>query len=169
MKIAEAFNNTVRGETLSAPVVLGGDHHHHHHHHHHHDSETDLPYRDTSNNYDGSQFIADMAKQNVIGDHFRGATWISIHNARGVGSGEVVNGGLEMTLDDSADADRSLKSMLFGDVNNSIVRRSWARNDEAVFAIKREMERNPKLKVTFPNIVDENLLDKYFKKSYEII
>ena len=150
MKIAEAFNNAVGDGTLSAPVVLGRDHHD--------VSGTDSPYRETSNIYDGSQFTADMAIQNVIGDSFRGATWVSIHNGGGVGWGEVVNGGFGMTLDGSADADRRLKSMLFWDVNNGIARRSWARNDEAIFAIKREMERNPNLKVTLPNIVDEELL-----------
>ncbi len=150
MKIAEAFNNAVADRTLSAPVVLGRDHHD--------VSGTDSPYRETSNIYDGSQFTADMAIQNVIGDSFRGATWVSIHNGGGVGWGEVINGGFGMTLDGTPDADRRLKSMLFWDVNNGIARRSWARNDEAIFAIKREMERNPNLKVTLPNIVDENLI-----------
>jgi urocanate hydratase len=150
LKIAEAFNNAVADGTLSSPIVLGRDHHD--------VSGTDSPYRETSNIYDGSQFTADMAIQNVIGDSFRGATWVSIHNGGGVGWGEVINGGFGMTLDGSADADRRLKSMLFWDVNNGIARRSWARNDEAIFAIKREMERNPSLKVTLPNIVDENLL-----------
>jgi urocanate hydratase len=150
MKIAEAFNNAVADGTLSAPVVLGRDHHD--------VSGTDSPYRETSNIYDGSQFTADMAIHNVIGDSFRGATWVSIHNGGGVGWGEVINGGFGMTLDGSADADRRLKSMLFWDVNNGIARRSWARNEEAIFAIKREMERNPNLKVTLPNMVDENLL-----------
>ena len=148
-KIAEAFNNAVADGTLSAPVVLGRDHHD--------VSGTDSPYRETSNIYDGSQFTADMAIHNVIGDSFRGATWVSIHNGGGVGWGEVTNGGFGMTLDGSADADRRLKSMLFWDVNNGIARRSWARNDEAIFAIKREMDRNPQLKVTLPNIVDEDL------------
>ncbi len=151
MKIAEAFNNAVAKGTLSAPVVLGRDHHD--------VSGTDSPYRETSNIYDGSQFTADMAIQNVIGDSFRGATWVSIHNGGGVGWGEVINGGFGMTLDGSRDADRRLKSMLFWDVNNGIARRSWARNDEAMFAIKREMQRNPDLKVTLPNIVDDNILE----------
>jgi urocanate hydratase len=151
MKIAEAFNNAVADGTLASPVNLGRDHHD--------VSGTDSPYRETSNIYDGSQFTADMAIHNVIGDSFRGATWVSIHNGGGVGWGEVINGGFGMTLDGSADADRRLKSMLFWDVNNGIARRSWARNDEAIFAIKREMDRNPQLKVTLPNIVDENLLD----------
>lgn len=151
MKIAEEFNRAVAEGRLSAPVNLGRDHHD--------VSGTDSPYRETSNIYDGSQFTADMAIQNVIGDSFRGATWVSIHNGGGVGWGEVINGGFGMTLDGSADADRRLKSMLFWDVNNGIARRSWARNDEAMFAIKREMDRNPQLKVTLPNIVDENLLN----------
>jgi urocanate hydratase len=151
MKIAEAFNKAVASGEISAPVVLGRDHHD--------VSGTDSPYRETSNIYDGSSFTADMAIHNVIGDSFRGATWVSIHNGGGVGWGEVINGGFGMTLDGSADADRRLKSMLFWDVNNGIARRSWARNDEALFAIKREMERTPNLKVTLPNIVDENLLN----------
>jgi urocanate hydratase len=150
-KIAEAFNNAVASGKLSAPINLGRDHHD--------VSGTDSPYRETSNIYDGSQFTADMAIHNVIGDSFRGATWVSIHNGGGVGWGEVINGGFGMTLDGSADADRRLKSMLFWDVNNGIARRSWARNDEAIFAIKREMARTPNLKVTLPNIVDEDLLD----------
>jgi urocanate hydratase len=150
-KIAEAFNNAVASGKLSSPVNLGRDHHD--------VSGTDSPYRETSNIYDGSQFTADMAIHNVIGDSFRGATWVSIHNGGGVGWGEVINGGFGMTLDGSADADRRLKSMLFWDVNNGIARRSWARNDEAIFAIKREMARTPNLKVTLPNIVDEDLLD----------
>ena len=150
MRIAEAFNKAVADGQLSAPVVLGRDHHD--------VSGTDSPYRETSNIYDGSSFTADMAIHNVIGDSFRGATWVSIHNGGGVGWGEVINGGFGMTLDGSTDADRRLKSMLFWDVNNGIARRSWARNDEAMFAIKREMQRNPNLKVTLPNIVDESLL-----------
>jgi len=150
-KIAEAFNNAVANGKLSAPINLGRDHHD--------VSGTDSPYRETSNIYDGSQFTADMAIHNVIGDSFRGATWVSIHNGGGVGWGEVINGGFGMTLDGSADADRRLKSMLFWDVNNGIARRSWARNDEAIFAIKREMDRTPNLKVTLPNFVDEDLLD----------
>jgi urocanate hydratase len=150
-KIAEAFNNAVASGKLSAPVNLGRDHHD--------VSGTDSPYRETSNIYDGSRFTADMAIHNVIGDSFRGATWVSIHNGGGVGWGEVINGGFGMTLDGSKDADRRLKSMLFWDVNNGIARRSWARNDEAIFSIKREMARTPNLKVTLPNIVDEDLLD----------
>lgn len=149
IKIAEAFNNAIaQGEI--GPVVLGRDHHD--------VSGTDSPYRETSNIYDGSRFTADMAIQNVIGDSFRGATWVSIHNGGGVGWGEVINGGFGMVLDGTKEAERRLKSMLFWDVNNGIARRSWARNDEAVFAIKRAMKHNPELKVTLPNIVDERLL-----------
>ena len=151
VKIAEAFNKAIADKTISAPIVLGRDHHD--------VSGTDSPFRETSNIYDGSSFTADMAIQNVIGDSFRGATWVSIHNGGGVGWGEVINGGFGMLLDGSADADRRLKSMLFWDVNNGIARRSWARNDEALFAIKREMERTPGLKVTLPNMVDDSLLN----------
>ena len=151
MKIAEAFNNAVFDGTLSAPVVLGRDHHD--------VSGTDSPYRETSNIYDGSQFTADMAIQNVIGDSFRGATWVSIHNGGGVGWGEVINGGFGMLLDGSADSERRLKSMLFWDVNNGISRRSWARNKEANFAIKRAMQMNPNLKVTMPNMADNDLIN----------
>lgn len=149
-RIAEAFNNAIKSGEVSAPVVLGRDHHD--------VSGTDSPFRETSNIYDGSQFTADMAIQNVIGDSFRGATWISIHNGGGVGWGEVINGGFGMVLDGSEDADRRLKSMLHWDVNNGIARRSWARNDEAIFAIKRAMEDEPMLKVTLPNKVDDSLL-----------
>jgi len=148
MKIAEAFNKAIRDSEIG-PVVLGRDHHD--------VSGTDSPYRETSNIYDGSRFTADMAIHNVIGDSFRGATWVSIHNGGGVGWGEVINGGFGMLLDGSDDADRRLKSMLFWDVNNGISRRSWARNEGAVFAIKRAMEAEPKLKVTLPNFVDESL------------
>ena len=122
-------------------------------------SGTDSPYRETSNIYDGSQFTADMAINNVIGDSFRGATWVSIHNGGGVGWGEVVNGGFGMVLDGSKLAQKQLENMLFYDVNNGIARRSWARNDEALFAIKREMQRTPGLKVTLPELVDSNILD----------
>ncbi len=149
MKIAEAFNEAIRNGEIG-PVVLGRDHHD--------VSGTDSPYRETSNIYDGSRFTADMAIHNVIGDSFRGATWVSIHNGGGVGWGEVINGGFGMLLDGSDDADRRLKSMLFWDVNNGISRRSWARNEGAIFAIKRAMEAEPNLKVTLPNFVDENLL-----------
>ena len=148
MKIAEAFNKAIANGEIGA-VVLGRDHHD--------VSGTDSPYRETSNIYDGSRFTADMAIQNVIGDSFRGATWVSIHNGGGVGWGEVINGGFGMLLDGSDDADRRLKSMLFWDVNNGISRRSWARNEGAVFAIKRAMEAEPNLKVTLPNFVDESL------------
>ena len=148
MKIAEAFNKAIKTGAIVA-VVLGRDHHD--------VSGTDSPYRETSNIYDGSRFTADMAIHNVIGDSFRGATWVSIHNGGGVGWGEVINGGFGMLLDGSDDADRRLKSMLFWDVNNGISRRSWARNEGAVFAIKRAMEAEPNLKVTLPNFVDEGL------------
>lgn len=151
IKIAEAFNKAVQSGVLSAPVVLGRDHHD--------VSGTDSPFRETSNIYDGSKFTADMAIHNVIGDSFRGATWVSIHNGGGVGWGEVINGGFGMLLDGTEDADRRLQSMLFYDVNNGISRRAWARNEEALFAIKREMERTPGLKVTIPELVDEDLLD----------
>jgi len=151
MKIAEAFNNAIADGTLSAPVVLGRDHHD--------VSGTDSPYRETSNICDGSQFTADMAIHNVIGDSFRGATWVSIHNGGGVGWGEVVNGGFGMLLDGTKDVEIKLKSMLFWDVNNGISRRNWARNKEANFAIKRAMEINPELKVTMPNIADDDLIN----------
>ena len=152
MKIATAFNNAIaKGEI--GYVVLGRDHHD--------VSGTDSPYRETSNIYDGSQFTADMAIHNVIGDSFRGATWVSIHNGGGVGWGEVINGGFGMVLDGTKDAERRLKSMLFWDVNNGISRRSWARNEEAVFAIKRAMEMEPNLIVTLPNNVDDNLLNTF--------
>jgi urocanate hydratase len=150
MKIAEAFNIAIeKGEI--GPVVLGRDHHD--------VSGTDSPYRETSNIYDGSQFTADMAIQNVIGDSFRGATWVSIHNGGGVGWGEVINGGFGMLLDGTKDADRRLKNMLHWDVNNGIARRNWARNEGATFAIKRAMEMEPLLKVTVPNLVDEDLFN----------
>ncbi|MCB9015221.1 MAG: urocanate hydratase [Lentimicrobiaceae bacterium] len=153
-KIAAAFNKAIADGRLSAPVVLGRDHHD--------VSGTDSPYRETSNIYDGSSFTADMAIQNVIGDSFRGATWVSIHNGGGVGWGEVINGGFGMLLDGSADSDRRLRSMLHWDVNNGISRRSWARNEEAVFAIKRAMEAEPRLKVTLPHFADNQLIDGLF-------
>lgn len=156
-KIAAAFNEAIRGGKISAPVVLGRDHHD--------VSGTDSPYRETSNIYDGSQFTADMAIQNVIGDAFRGATWVSIHNGGGVGWGEVINGGFGMVIDGSEDADRRIKMMLHWDVNNGISRRSWARNEGAVFAIKRAMEMNPELKVTIPEIADDQLIDSLFNKN----
>ncbi|MGB3452836.1 MAG: urocanate hydratase [Moheibacter sp.] len=149
MKIAKAFNDAIsKGEI--GPVVLGRDHHD--------VSGTDSPFRETSNIYDGSKFTADMAIHNVIGDSFRGATWVSIHNGGGVGWGEVINGGFGMLLDGSVESDRRLNAMLYWDVNNGIARRSWARNEGAMFAIKRAMEENPNLKVTLPNLVDESLL-----------
>jgi urocanate hydratase len=156
IKIAEAFNKAVRNGQISAPIVLGRDHHD--------VSGTDSPYRETSNIYDGSQFTADMAIHNVIGDSFRGATWVSIHNGGGVGWGEVINGGFGLTLDGSDDAQRRLKLMLHWDVNNGIARRSWARNKEAIFAIKREMERTPNLKVTIPNIANDKVIDEALRK-----
>ncbi|WP_321308629.1 urocanate hydratase [Marinifilum fragile] len=152
-KIAEAFNNAIAAGKIG-PVVLGRDHHD--------VSGTDSPFRETSNIYDGSKFTADMAIHNVIGDSFRGATWVSIHNGGGVGWGEVINGGFGMLLDGTPEADARLKNMLFYDVNNGIARRSWARNDEAMFAIKREMERRPDLKVTLPNLVEDSLLENLF-------
>ena len=150
MKIAEAFNKAIEKGDIGQ-VILGRDHHD--------VSGTDSPYRETSNIYDGSKFTADMAIQNVIGDSFRGATWVSIHNGGGVGWGEVINGGFGMLLDGSKDADRRLKSMLHWDVNNGIARRNWARNEGAIFAIKRAMEKEPLLKVTIPNLVDEDLFN----------
>ena len=149
--IAEAFNNAIRDGILTAPVVLGRDHHD--------VSGTDSPYRETSNIYDGSRFTADMAIHNVIGDAFRGATWVSIHNGGGVGWGEVINGGFGMVLDGSGDADRRLKMMLLWDVNNGIARRSWARNEGAIFAIKRAMLKNPELVITIPHMVDDQLIN----------
>ena len=154
IKIAEAFNKAVKSKKLKGPVVLGRDHHD--------VSGTDSPYRETSNIYDGSQFTADMAVHNFVGDGFRGATWISLHNGGGVGWGEVINGGFGMVLDGSKDSDRRLKSMLFWDVNNGIARRAWARNKEALFAIQREMKRSKRLKVTIPNIPDDKVLENLF-------
>ena len=153
VKIAKKFNDAIaQGEI--GPVVLGRDHHD--------VSGTDSPYRETSNIYDGSQFTADMAIQNVIGDSFRGASWVSIHNGGGVGWGEVINGGFGLLLDGTQEAEKRLKAMLFYDVNNGIARRSWARNKEALFAIQREMDRTPNLKVTLPNIVEEEILKDLF-------
>jgi len=152
IEIASAINKAIREGTISAPVVLGRDHHD--------VSGTDSPYRETSNIYDGSQFTADMAVQNFVGDGFRGATWISLHNGGGVGWGEVINGGFGMVLDGTEDSERRLRSMLFWDVNNGIARRSWARNKEAMFAIEREMLRTPLLQVTIPNLVDDDLLNE---------
>lgn len=155
IKIALAMNKAIRDGKVSAPIVLGRDHHD--------VSGTDSPYRETSNIYDGSSFTADMAIHNVIGDSFRGATWVSIHNGGGVGWGEVMNGGFGMVIDGSEEADRRIKNMLLWDVNNGIARRSWARNKGAMFAIRREMERTPGLKVTIPHIADSTLIDRVIK------
>ena len=151
-KIALAFNEAIRKGELSAPVVLGRDHHD--------VSGTDSPFRETSNIYDGSQFCADMAIQNVIGDAFRGATWVSIHNGGGVGWGEVINGGFGMVIDGTEKASDRIREMLFWDVNNGIARRSWARNKGSMDAIRREMERTPNLKVTLPNLVNDDIINK---------
>ena len=150
-KIALAFNKAIRDGRISRPVVLGRDHHD--------VSGTDSPFRETSNIYDGSQFCADMAVQNVIGDAFRGATWVSIHNGGGVGWGEVINGGFGMVIDGSGEADQRIQRMLFWDVNNGIARRSWARNKGSMDAIQREMNRTPELQVTMPNLVDDELIN----------
>ena len=150
-RIALAFNDAVRRGELHAPVVLGRDHHD--------VSGTDSPFRETSNIYDGSQFCADMAIQNVIGDSFRGATWVSIHNGGGVGWGEVINGGFGMVVDGSDQADRNIREMLFWDVNNGITRRAWARNQGSIDAIRREMDRTPDLQVTLPNLVDDDIIN----------
>ena len=155
-KIALAFNETIRKGEITAPIVLGRDHHD--------VSGTDSPFRETSNIYDGSRFCADMAVQNVIGDGFRGATWVSIHNGGGVGWGEVMNGGFGMVIDGSEDSARHIREMLFWDVNNGIARRSWARNEGARFAIEREMARTPGLKVTLPNLADDSLVRKALQK-----
>ena len=155
IKIAAAFNKAISEGSISAPIVLGRDHHD--------VSGTDSPFRETSNIYDGSSFTADMAIQNVIGDSFRGATWVSIHNGGGVGWGEVINGGFGMLLDGSKDADRRLKSMLFWDVNNGVSRRSWARNEGAITAIRRAMKEIPELKVTLPNLADDRLINGLIK------
>lgn len=154
VEIARAFNSAIASGEISAPVVLGRDHHD--------VSGTDSPYRETSNIYDGSQFTADMAVQNVIGDSFRGATWVSLHNGGGVGWGEVINGGFGMLLDGSDDSERRLQEMLFWDVNNGIARRSWARNEGAIFSIKRAMQKEPRLNVTLPNLVENKILDHLF-------
>ncbi len=152
IKIAKAFNDAIKSGDISAPIVLGRDHHD--------TSGTDSPYRETANIYDGSSFTADMAVQNFAGDSFRGATWVSLHNGGGVGWGEVINGGFGMLLDGSGDAERRLKMMLHWDVNNGIARRSWARNDEAIFAAKRAMESEPQLKITMPNVAIDDIIDK---------
>ena len=153
-KIALAFNDAIRKGEISRPVVLGRDHHD--------VSGTDSPFRETSNIYDGSQFCADMAVQNVIGDSFRGATWVSIHNGGGVGWGEVINGGFGMVIDGSDEAEQRIRKMLFWDVNNGIARRSWARNEGSMHAIQREMDRTPDLQVTMPNLVDDEILNNIF-------
>jgi urocanate hydratase len=155
MRIAEAFNSAVAEGRLSGPVILGRDHHD--------VSGTDSPFRETSNIYDGSKFTADMAVQNVIGDAFRGATWVSLHNGGGVGWGEVINGGFGLVLDGSEQASKRVHNMLFWDVNNGIARRSWARNEGAVFTAQRAMDKEPRLKVTLPNMADEELLNQLFK------
>ncbi|KPL09920.1 MAG: urocanate hydratase [Bacteroides sp. SM23_62] len=151
VKMARAFNDAIRENRITAPVVIGRDHHD--------VSGTDSPYRETSNIYDGSRFTADMAVQNVIGDAFRGATWVSLHNGGGVGWGEVINGGFGMVLDGTPEAEQRLQNMLFWDVNNGIARRSWARNEAAIFTIEREMDRFPDLKVTIPNLVDDEIVE----------
>ncbi|MBT8186974.1 MAG: urocanate hydratase [Croceitalea sp.] len=154
VKIAKRFNEAIKAGAIRAPIVLGRDHHD--------VSGTDSPFRETSNIYDGSKFTADMAIHNVIGDSFRGATWVSIHNGGGVGWGEVINGGFGMVIDGSKEAEQRIENMLFFDVNNGISRRSWARNEEAIFAIKREMARTPNLKVTLPQTVEDKLLENLF-------
>ncbi len=154
IKIAKAFNDAIASGELKGPVVLGRDHHD--------VSGTDSPYRETANIYDGSRFTADMAVHNVIGDSFRGATWVSLHNGGGVGWGEVINGGFGMVLDGTPASEERLKSMLFWDVNNGIARRSWARNEEAVFAAKRAMQQNPDLQITLPNVADDEVVKAAF-------
>ena len=149
IEIAKAFNKAIENKIIG-PIILGRDHHD--------VSGTDSPYRETSNIYDGSQFTADMAIHNVIGDSFRGATWVSIHNGGGVGWGEVINGGFGMLIDGSKESEKNIESMLFWDVNNGIARRNWARNSGAITQIKRAMKKNKMLDVTLPNLVDENLL-----------
>lgn len=152
-KIAQAFNEAIKSGEITRPVVLGRDHHD--------VSGTDSPFRETSNIYDGSQFCADMAVQNVIGDSFRGATWVSLHNGGGVGWGEVINGGFGMVIDGSEESDRHIREMLFWDVNNGIARRAWARNEGSIHSIEREMLRSHGLQVTMPNIVDDEIISKY--------
>jgi urocanate hydratase len=160
VKIARAINEAIARGEISAPVVLGRDHHD--------VSGTDSPYRETSNIYDGSAFTADMAVQNVIGDSFRGATWVSLHNGGGVGWGEVINGGFGMLIDGSEDSRRRLENMLFWDVNNGVARRSWARNKGAIFAVKREMENTPDLKITIPNIADDEMIKEILNNEEHI-
>lgn len=160
MKIAKAFNDAIATAEIAAPIVLGRDHHD--------VSGTDSPYRETANIYDGSRFTADMAVQNVIGDAFRGATWVSLHNGGGVGWGEVINGGFGMVLDGSADAERRLQSMLFWDVNNGIARRSWARNEGAMHTIQRAMAQEPNLSITIPNLADETIIEAAITEVYKL-
>jgi urocanate hydratase len=150
--IAKEFNSAIKQGIISAPVVIGRDHHD--------VSGTDSPYRETSNIRDGSKFTADMAVQNVIGDAFRGATWVSLHNGGGVGWGEVINGGFGMVLDGTQETENKLRMMLHWDVNNGIARRSWARNKGAMFTLEREMRRTPELKVTVPYIADDNIIEE---------
>src|SRR5690606_16219508 len=152
IRIARAFNDAIKAGTISAPIVLGRDHHD--------VSGTDSPYRETSNIRDGSRFTADMAVHNFVGDAFRGATWISLHNGGGVGWGEVINGGFGMVLDGSADRDRRLRSLLHWDVNNGIARRAWARNPNARWSIEQEMQRTPLLKVTLPYEAEDGVVEK---------
>ena len=159
IEIASAFNKAIADRQISAPIVIGRDHHD--------VSGTDSPFRETSNIYDGSRFTADMAVQNVIGDSFRGATWVSLHNGGGVGWGEVINGGFGMVLDGTPEAEEKLRMMLHWDVNNGIARRSWARNEEALFAVRREMARTPGLNVTLPYIADDDVIDEAFMRSKE--
>jgi urocanate hydratase len=151
MQLSIAFNKAIAEGKISAPIVLGRDHHD--------VSGTDSPYRETSNIYDGSRFTADMAVQNFVGDAFRGATWVSLHNGGGVGWGEVINGGFGLLLDGSVESENRAKKMLFWDVNNGIARRSWARNKEAVFAIEQAMKEEPLLKVTVANLVDDDVIE----------
>jgi urocanate hydratase len=152
IRIARAFNDAIARGEISAPVVLGRDHHD--------VSGTDSPFRETANIRDGSKFTADMAVQNVIGDAFRGATWVSLHNGGGVGWGEVINGGFGMVLDGSPESDQRLQSMLFWDVNNGIARRSWGRNEGAMDAARRAMQAEPNLQITMPNLVEDDLLNQ---------
>jgi urocanate hydratase len=155
IEIAEAFNKAISEGKISAPVVIGRDHHD--------VSGTDSPYRETSDIYDGSKYTADMSVHNVIGDSFRGATWVSLHNGGGVGWGEVMNGGFGMVLDGTPETAIKIRSMLQWDVNNGVARRSWARNEGAIFTLKREMERTPGLKVTVPFIADDEVIDSVFR------
>lgn len=156
IQIARAFNQAIAEGEISAPIVLGRDHHD--------VSGTDSPFRETANIYDGSRFTADMAVQNVIGDSFRGATWVSLHNGGGVGWGEVINGGFGMVLDGTTEAERRLGSMLFWDVNNGIARRSWARNEGAIFSARLAMKTQPRLRITMPNLADENMVEHVLKQ-----